>query len=114
MKFLSFAELRAVKGITYTRQHIARLEAAGRFPRRVRFAGGSRVGWIEEEIDAMQAAMAAARDAPPPSPEIKPAEPWGARYISIASGTRKGRATSRAHDDEPSECQERPRLETRP
>ena len=114
MKLLSFSELRPKKGIPYTRQHLARLENAGRFPKRVKFPGGNRVGWIEEEIDAMQAAMAAARDAPPPSPETKPAEPWGARYISIASGTRKGRATSRAHDDEPSECQERPRLETRP
>jgi prophage regulatory protein len=83
LKFLSFPELSALKGINYTRQHLARLEAAGRFPRRVRFAGGSRVGWIEEEIDAMQAAMAAARDAPTSLPEAK-SEP-GPRRPSASS-----------------------------
>jgi prophage regulatory protein len=98
LKLLSFNELRPKKGIPYTRQHLARLENAGRFPKRVKFPGGNRVGWIEEEIDAMQAAMAAARDPLPPSPEPIPAGP---KIISIASGKRKGRATNRAGADEP-------------
>lgn len=75
MKLLSFSELRPKKGIPYTRQHLARLENAGRFPKRVKFPGGNRVGWIEEEIDAMQAAMAAARDTPPALPGEKPEPP---------------------------------------
>jgi predicted DNA-binding transcriptional regulator AlpA len=65
MKFLSYPELRALKGIAYTRQHLARLIKAGRFPKPVKFPGGHRIGWIEEELDAMQAAMAALRDAEP-------------------------------------------------
>jgi len=102
MKFLSFPELRAVKGIGFTRQHIARLVKVGRFPKPVKFPGGARIRWIEEEIDAMQAAMAAMRDAPLPAPEpiLSPSR-GRPKIISIASGKRKGRATSRAHADEP-------------
>jgi prophage regulatory protein len=39
------------KYIPYTPQHIARLEKAGQFPKRVQL-GPSRVGWIESEIIA--------------------------------------------------------------
>ena len=35
--------------VLYSPQHIARLEAAGQFPKRVRL-GVNRVGWIEEEV----------------------------------------------------------------
>lgn len=35
----------------YSRQHIARLEAAGRWPKRVRL-GVNRVGWYLDEIEA--------------------------------------------------------------
>ena len=88
MKLLSFSELRPKKGIPYTRQHLARLENAGRFPKRVKFPGGNRVGWIEEEIDAMQAAMAAARDAPPALPGKKPEpSPGPPNIITIARST---------------------------
>jgi prophage regulatory protein len=38
------------RGITYSNVHLARLEAAGRFPKRVRFSA-SRVGWPEAEVD---------------------------------------------------------------
>lgn len=35
--------------VLYSPQHIARLEAAGQFPKRVQL-GVNRVGWIEEEV----------------------------------------------------------------
>jgi len=35
--------------VLYSPQHIARLEAAGQFPKRVKL-GNCRVGWIEEEV----------------------------------------------------------------
>ena len=35
--------------VLYSPQHIARLEAAGQFPRRVKL-GVNRVGWLEEEV----------------------------------------------------------------
>ncbi len=35
--------------VLYSPQHIARLEAAGQFPKRVKL-GVNRVGWIEEEV----------------------------------------------------------------
>ncbi len=36
--------------VLYSPQHIARLEAAGQFPKRVQL-GANRVGWVEEEIE---------------------------------------------------------------
>ena len=35
--------------VLYSPQHIARLEAAGQFPKRVQL-GVNRVGWVEEEV----------------------------------------------------------------
>lgn len=35
--------------VLYSPQHIARLEAAGQFPKRVKL-GVNRVGWVEAEI----------------------------------------------------------------
>jgi prophage regulatory protein len=35
--------------VLYSPQHIARLEAAGQFPKRVKL-GVNRVGWLEEEV----------------------------------------------------------------
>ncbi len=41
---------RAVRELVlYTPQHIARLEKAGQFPKRVQL-GPSRVGWVESEV----------------------------------------------------------------
>lgn len=37
--------------VPYSPQHIARLEKAGQFPRRVKL-GANRVGWFEHEIVA--------------------------------------------------------------
>ena len=52
-----------MKGIPFSREHLRRLEAAGKFPKRVRLAeGGDNYGYIEKEIDEYLAARAAARD----------------------------------------------------
>ena len=47
MKMLSKAQVREL--VLYSPQHIARLEAAGQFPKRVQL-GTNRVGWIEQEV----------------------------------------------------------------
>jgi prophage regulatory protein len=44
---LSKAQVREL--VLYSPQHIARLEVAGLFPKRVKL-GNNRVGWIEQEI----------------------------------------------------------------
>lgn len=46
-KLLSKRQLKEI--VLYSPQHIARLEAAGQFPKRVQL-GANRVGWIEEEV----------------------------------------------------------------
>lgn len=47
MKILSKRQVREL--VLYSPQHIARLEQAGRFPKRVRL-GEARVGWVEQEV----------------------------------------------------------------
>jgi prophage regulatory protein len=47
--------------VLYSPQHIARLEAAGQFPKRVKL-GANRVGWIEEEVLAWLDERIEARD----------------------------------------------------
>jgi prophage regulatory protein len=48
MRLLALPDLRA-RGIKYSRVHLARLELAGQFPRRVRLSG-NRVAWVEDEV----------------------------------------------------------------
>jgi prophage regulatory protein len=60
MKILRFPQLKAEKGIDYSRMHVDRLEKAGKFPKRVKL-GENSVGWIESEIDAWLKARADAR-----------------------------------------------------
>ena len=66
MRILNAADLKA-KGIGYHAVHLARLEAAGKFPRRVKLSEGvgGRVGWLENEVDAWILARAALRGEPP-------------------------------------------------
>lgn len=47
MRLLSKRQVREL--VLYSPQHIARLERAGRFPKRVKL-GPSRVGWVESEV----------------------------------------------------------------
>jgi prophage regulatory protein len=57
--FLGFSELRG-RGVPLGRRQLDRLEAAGKFPRRVHISE-RRVGWVAEEIDAHIAAKIANR-----------------------------------------------------
>jgi prophage regulatory protein len=59
---VSKKELKTVCGIPYSGAHIARLEAAGRFPRRIRL-GQNRVVWLVSEVEEWLDARIAQRDA---------------------------------------------------
>lgn len=48
-QLVSKKELKTVFGVPYSFQHIARLEAAGEFPKRVKL-GACRVAWVAEEV----------------------------------------------------------------
>jgi len=50
MKVISFEDLK-LKGISYSRSHLWRLEKVGRFPKRIALSVG-RSGWLEHEVDA--------------------------------------------------------------
>ena len=47
MRILSKQQVREL--VLYSPQHVARLEAAGKFPKRVKL-GQCRVGWVESEV----------------------------------------------------------------
>lgn len=49
-QIVSKKELRTVCGIPYSPQHIARLEAVGRFPKRIQL-GQNRVAWLLSEVE---------------------------------------------------------------
>ena len=51
MKLVSKKELKTVLGIQYSFQHVARLEKAGQFPKRIRL-GQNRVAWLLSEVEA--------------------------------------------------------------
>ena len=61
MRFIRFSQLKE-KGITFTRQHVSRLQKAGKFPRSVPL-GENTKPFIEEEIDEYLANRVAERDA---------------------------------------------------
>ncbi len=65
MRLLSKKAVR--EKVLYSPAHIARLEDAGKFPKRVRLGTG-RVGWLETEIDDWIRARIAERDNPTTSP----------------------------------------------
>jgi prophage regulatory protein len=50
-KLVTKKELKSVFGVPYSPAHIARLETAGQFPKRVQL-GACRVAWIAEEVQA--------------------------------------------------------------
>jgi prophage regulatory protein len=60
MKVLSKQQVR--EKVLYSPAHIARLEAAGQFPKRIRL-GTARVGWIEAEVDEWLHQRISERDA---------------------------------------------------
>ncbi len=60
-KLVSKKELKTVLGIPYSFAHIARLEAAGKFPRRVKL-GACRVAWMLDEVSEWIEERVAQRD----------------------------------------------------
>lgn len=51
MRLITYKDLRPLKGIPFSREHLRRLEADGKFPKRVRLAeGGDYYGYVEEEM----------------------------------------------------------------
>jgi prophage regulatory protein len=62
MRFLLRDDLKA-RGIRFTNKHLLKLEADGKFPKRVRL-GDQTVAWPEPEIDAYQTALMEARNTP--------------------------------------------------
>jgi prophage regulatory protein len=60
-KVVSKKELKTVCGIPYSPQHIARLEAAGTFPKRIRL-GQNRVAWLLSEVEEWLNVRIASRD----------------------------------------------------
>ena len=65
MRMLSKRQVKEL--VLYSPQHIARLEAAGKFPRRVKL-GSNRVGWVEDEVLDWLQAKIDARDASADTP----------------------------------------------
>ncbi len=61
-KYLRYRDLKPIKGITFTRQHIKRLQKAARFPLSVPFGDNTEV-FIDEELDQWLAERIAERDA---------------------------------------------------
>lgn len=64
LRVISWRELSEM--IPFTRQHVLRLEKAGKFPRRIRI-GARRVGWLYSEIEAWVVGRAALRDVEAPA-----------------------------------------------
>jgi prophage regulatory protein len=60
-RFVSKKELKTLCGIPYSHQHIARLEKAGKFPKRIQ-VGQCRVAWLFSEVEAWMNARLAERD----------------------------------------------------
>jgi len=59
-RLLNYPALRE-RGIPWSRVHIARLEAAGKFPLHINI-GENSVAWFEDEIDDLLEVKAAARE----------------------------------------------------
>ncbi len=66
MRLITFAELKSLKGIGYSRVHIARLMKLGQFPQHVSIgeAANGHKAWLEEEIDSWIKARVAQRGRP--------------------------------------------------
>ena len=65
-KLVSKKELKSIYGVPYCPAHIARLEVAGQFPKRVRL-GACRVAWLAGEVQNWIDERVATRDTVSPS-----------------------------------------------
>ena len=66
MRIISKRQLKEL--VLYSPQHVARLEKAGQFPKRVQL-GPNRVGWVESEVLDWLDRRLADRDDPDDTPE---------------------------------------------
>jgi prophage regulatory protein len=60
-RLVSHRGLKAEYGVDYSNGHLLRLEAQGRFPRRIKIGGG-RTAWFAHEIDAWLRSLRTTRD----------------------------------------------------
>jgi prophage regulatory protein len=92
---VSKKELKTVCGIPYSPQHIARLEAAGKFPKRIQL-GQNRVAWLLTEVEEWIDARIASRDATVPSKGqgtgVAPGPHVLGELVGMAIGVGIGRA----------------------
>src|SRR6516164_9322011 len=81
LRLLTFKELKALKGVPYSRTQIRRLEHAGTFPMHVTLGDGdgAYIAWVEAEIDDYIVEKMRARPAPAPSGERRLAFPRASR-----------------------------------
>jgi prophage regulatory protein len=63
MRLITFSELRPLKGIGYSRDHLRRKTRAGEFPQPIALSE-RRIGWVEAEVDTWLEERAARREAP--------------------------------------------------
>jgi prophage regulatory protein len=68
MRVISRDQLKAAKGISYTDDHLRRMEKKGQFPESFSLGPG-RVAYDEEEVDAWLKAKANARKKAPAAPQ---------------------------------------------
>ena len=54
MRLVTWKELKTIYGIPYSAQHVARLEADNKFPKRLKLSAyrGGRVAWVAAEVEA--------------------------------------------------------------
>ena len=61
MRIIDYDNLKSLKGISYSKVSLWRLERQNRFPKRIKL-GSMRYGWAEHELDAWIAERIRARD----------------------------------------------------
>lgn len=63
LKVLLYSELKTLKGISFTREHLHTLEKDKKFPQRIKLGTGrfGRIAWVESEIDGYIRGRMAAR-----------------------------------------------------
>lgn len=61
-RFLRYPDLKAQKGIPFSRQYLYAMVQQGRFPRPIYLSEMTK-GWLEHEVDLWLAARVAERDA---------------------------------------------------
>lgn len=61
MRIISYRQMQKMNLCLWSRAHVDREERAGRFPKRVQY-GNSRVGWVQDEVEAHNEQLAAKRN----------------------------------------------------